>query len=342
MEGTGRQRQQQRTPNVELDRRKRARLLIEPVSDESSSSSDELELINAPRAFLCPITRDVMYEPVLDGEGNTYERSALLTWLSNHSTSPVSRQPLTAHMVTPNNALRESIHEFMGEAWVKELKLQKLKEEKPETQQKMDGPKLRAKIDGFLRHTSRDLGGLELQLNEEGCCAFRYDSITIVLDVPANVGIFCLYTKGLVPFVPPHQRNELYQRALELNFLQGDTRGGCLSIRRQCAGTTNRGGITNGNKGEIMFSYTDRVTEISSRDFSNILLNFVETSVALRDKLLFGFDQPLLMMDPDELWAEEEEEEDALDSLDGYALEKTNTTGGNAGQEQPATTQPMA
>ena len=321
------QRGEQHETASDIDgRRKRARLLmIEPVQrdDNDESGDSDKESSSPPRAFLCPITRDVMYEPVLDGEGNTYERSALLIWLSEHNTSPVSRQPLTARMVIPNNALRETIHEYMGEAWVRKCSIH----EQPKKKQFMNDSKLRAKIDGFLRHTSRDLGGLQLQLNEEGCCAFRYDTITIVLDVPAEVGIFCLYTKGLIPLVSPSERHKLYQRALELNFLQGETRGGCISIRKNSTGRNS--------KDEIMFSYTDRVSEISGRDFSNILLNFVETAVVLRDKLIYGFDDPLRMMNPEEMWAEEvdddddEEEEgemeDDIDSLDGLVVIKTNS-----------------
>lgn len=31
---------------------------------------------------ICPITQDVMKEPVIDREGNTYEKSAILEWAS--------------------------------------------------------------------------------------------------------------------------------------------------------------------------------------------------------------------------------------------------------------------
>jgi len=157
------QQQQQQRPDVELvDRRKRARLqLIEPVAEDDGND-------DIPKAFQCPITREVMFDPVLDSEGNTYERAALLTWLSDHHTSPVSRQPLSQRTITPNNALRETIHEFMGEAWVKKCQKETPKEKLKDAAD--ENSKLRAKIDSFLRHTSRDMGGLELQLNDEGCC----------------------------------------------------------------------------------------------------------------------------------------------------------------------------
>jgi hypothetical protein len=54
------------------------------------------------------------------------------------------------------------------------------------------------KVDCFLQFASRQLGGLNLSLSDHGCCAFRYDGITIVLDVPTQSGAFCLYTRSLV------------------------------------------------------------------------------------------------------------------------------------------------
>jgi hypothetical protein len=263
---------------------------------------------------------EIMVDPVLDTEGNSYERSAIRQWLRQSRTSPLSRQPLTERMLVPNVALKSVIHEVMGERWVKEQQEQQQQQQtllvedsgravmtplsgrvstsSHNHNSNMDGGFgsnstglhqhniFRAKIDCFLQHTCRELGGLQLRLNEDGCCAFRYESITVVLDVPASVGVFCLYTKHLVDLdkhdngtsvaaADPSRRNDLLcRRALALNFLQGDTRGGCLSIRSKEAGD------------EIMFSYTDRVPEVSARDFSNILLNFVETSVVLREKLL--------------------------------------------------------
>ena len=73
-----------------------------------------------PRSFICPLKLDVMYEPVIDGEGNTFEKRALLQWLSLHGVSPISRQPLHPKQVLPNYALRDTIHEVMGEKWVVE------------------------------------------------------------------------------------------------------------------------------------------------------------------------------------------------------------------------------
>ncbi len=40
-------------------------------------------------SFLCPITRKLMTDPVIDPDGNSYERSAIENWLKEYSTSPI-------------------------------------------------------------------------------------------------------------------------------------------------------------------------------------------------------------------------------------------------------------
>jgi hypothetical protein len=62
--------------------------------------------------FMCPITHEVMTDPVFDNDGITYERSAILEWLSRgNSTSPVTRRPLDPSDLKPNLALRALIEE---------------------------------------------------------------------------------------------------------------------------------------------------------------------------------------------------------------------------------------
>ncbi len=39
--------------------------------------------------FLCPITHQLMTDPVVDPDGHSYERSAIENWLKEHSTSPI-------------------------------------------------------------------------------------------------------------------------------------------------------------------------------------------------------------------------------------------------------------
>lgn len=44
--------------------------------------------------FSCPITCELLFDPVLAADGHTYDRSAIERWLSRHSTSPKTGQQL--------------------------------------------------------------------------------------------------------------------------------------------------------------------------------------------------------------------------------------------------------
>ena len=42
----------------------------------------------APQSYFCPITQQIMRDPVLLGDGHSYERLAINQWLQTHNTSP--------------------------------------------------------------------------------------------------------------------------------------------------------------------------------------------------------------------------------------------------------------
>ena len=64
-----------------------------------------------PEQFLCPITLELMEEPVTCEDGNTYEKNAILEYLSKKSVSPLTNQPI-GKMTIPNRVLKELIEEF--------------------------------------------------------------------------------------------------------------------------------------------------------------------------------------------------------------------------------------
>jgi len=65
------------------------------------------------KQYLCPLTKEVMENPMSDFEHNSYERDAIFEYLKTHSTSPVTGNPLTTLHLTPNNALKEKIRYTM-------------------------------------------------------------------------------------------------------------------------------------------------------------------------------------------------------------------------------------
>ena len=71
--------------------------------------SDELSRMrqNFQARFVCPITQDVMEDPVVVAQtGNTYERRAIEEWFATSNTDPLTNAELEDAILIPNNVLR--------------------------------------------------------------------------------------------------------------------------------------------------------------------------------------------------------------------------------------------
>ncbi|CAA2933267.1 U-box domain-containing 44-like [Olea europaea subsp. europaea] len=66
------------------------------------------------QSFYCPITKEVMVDPVETPSGHTYERSAIEKWLEEQDghLCPMTLTPLDTSMLRPNKTLRQSIEEW--------------------------------------------------------------------------------------------------------------------------------------------------------------------------------------------------------------------------------------
>ena len=65
-----------------------------------------------PKDFLCPISHELMDTPMIDQEGNTYEKANIFNWLSNHNTSPITRNSLSINQLSLNRSLRNLIEDY--------------------------------------------------------------------------------------------------------------------------------------------------------------------------------------------------------------------------------------
>ncbi|KAJ4947916.1 hypothetical protein JOQ06_009945 [Pogonophryne albipinna] len=63
-----------------------------------------------PDEFLCPITRELMREPVIAADGYSYEREAIESWINTKNrSSPMTNLPLLTTLLTPNHTLKMAI-----------------------------------------------------------------------------------------------------------------------------------------------------------------------------------------------------------------------------------------
>jgi hypothetical protein len=77
---------------------------------------------NTPDEFKCPITLEIMVDPVLCDDGYTYERSAIMSM--RKSISPMTRQPIDKSKIIPNRALKNAILRFKESTGVSGITIQ--------------------------------------------------------------------------------------------------------------------------------------------------------------------------------------------------------------------------
>lgn len=80
-----------------------------PISIPPTFTSTDI-----PDEYICPITMQIMTDPVILTDGHVYERKAIEQWLTTHDTSPISKQPVDKKMVIPCFVLRNLIEAFVA------------------------------------------------------------------------------------------------------------------------------------------------------------------------------------------------------------------------------------
>ncbi|KAG8371433.1 hypothetical protein BUALT_Bualt13G0087100 [Buddleja alternifolia] len=81
-------------------------------SGKASGEGNQKNLV-IPDDFRCPISLELMKDPVIVSTGQTYERSCIEKWLeAGHATCPKTQQALTSTALTPNYVLRSLIAQW--------------------------------------------------------------------------------------------------------------------------------------------------------------------------------------------------------------------------------------
>jgi hypothetical protein len=70
------------------------------------------EEVPIPTEYICPITSDIMDDPVFTADGHTYERTAIALWLTKEDTSPLTGATLKTTELISNFTVRSLIRAF--------------------------------------------------------------------------------------------------------------------------------------------------------------------------------------------------------------------------------------
>lgn len=237
--------------------------------------------MQVPRSFYCPLTEDIMMEPVLDNNGTTYERVAIEAWLQHFKTLPETNQSMLASSLIPNKAMQDVIHGFMGTEWADERKkvlpngstrefianTRGADTERRRIRYYSNCPN-RHEIDDYLEEISNAIH-FNLQLDDTGTCAFQYMGLEFRINVGEQATYFSICCQPLVDEVT----QDMKERILRLNHFQ--THGACLYLRNEAG------------RGEILkLVFIKRISEVTCSKFKLILEDFLGTAVWLKTFLL--------------------------------------------------------
>ena len=83
-------------------------------SSGAAGPSDASEAEEVPDDYICPITAEIMTDPVSTMDGFTYERTAITEWLRTNNTSPFTGATLESKALIPNLLVRSLLRAFIG------------------------------------------------------------------------------------------------------------------------------------------------------------------------------------------------------------------------------------
>ena len=69
----------------------------------------------APDDLQCPISQELMRDPVVAADGRTYERAQIAEWIRSHNTSPMTNERLDHKHLCSNDIAHERVRQFIDD-----------------------------------------------------------------------------------------------------------------------------------------------------------------------------------------------------------------------------------
>ena len=95
--------------HIPLGHRKRLLSASEKMASQGGTITTEDAV---PNEFYCPITTELMIDPVMASDGFSYEREAIESWLRLKQISPMTNEQLKNKELLPNRQLKKLIDDY--------------------------------------------------------------------------------------------------------------------------------------------------------------------------------------------------------------------------------------
>jgi len=80
---------------------------------ESNHDSNQLKQNDQLSDFICPITQEIMFDPVIAADGFTYEKEAIERHFQNKNTSPITNEELDSKALMANKLIRSIVSSLL-------------------------------------------------------------------------------------------------------------------------------------------------------------------------------------------------------------------------------------
>jgi hypothetical protein len=105
-----------------------------PLKRKRDEIYEEIEKFKIPTRLICPISKEIMEDPVFCPLGYTYDRKNITNWFKTSDTTPLTGEKLYIKFVTPNHLCKSDLTSFLQKIERKKknqrIKLEKIKEKK--------------------------------------------------------------------------------------------------------------------------------------------------------------------------------------------------------------------
>jgi hypothetical protein len=171
-------------------------------------------------SFICPISLEIMKDPVIGPDGHSYDRDSISAWLaSGQSVSPLTRLPLNGSDLIPNHALRNAIEEYQ-----KQQKQEAVLAVERAAEEKKDD-RVVAGVELTASHLAGEEGTVVICVQAEDVESTVLPTVFIdVLDVSYSMHESATETSGDVEDVVPFSRLDLVKHSVRTQIeLMRDT-----------------------------------------------------------------------------------------------------------------------
>ena len=101
---------------------KNSKFILKGGMKENEFELHGIKLIaDLPDNFFCPITSEIMENPVVTCDGYSYEKSSIIRWFTIKRTNPITNQLLENTNLIPNHTLKSIIIDFKEETYKKKI-----------------------------------------------------------------------------------------------------------------------------------------------------------------------------------------------------------------------------